>query len=208
MTFSLIRFNREILKLTKDFSKFGSCRHLCTEAPASNHQEVQAYYRTTEHNPINHDAKHIGRLYTVNLFQFFPPRWSLNQFWFQIPQEEFEFMAKNAESEKKCEFMTWKTFQRNDTLQEQTFMVRKQYVEMIQYLKQINWPEQDLTKFILWGKKGTGKTLTLSQIFHFAHKSNFIVIHLPKLKHWFRQYTGVSFWMLHNFWIQFTSFHL
>ena len=102
-------------------------------------------------------------------------------------------MAKNAESANNCEFMTWKTFQRNDTLQEQTFMVRKQYVEMIQYLKQINWPEQDLTKFILWGKKGTGKTLTLSQIFHFAHKSNFIVIHLPKLKHWFRQYTGVSF---------------
>ena len=73
MSFSLIRLNREILKLSKDFSKLGSCsRYLCSETPASNQQEVQAYYRTTEHNPINHDAKHIGRLYTVSWLQIFP----------------------------------------------------------------------------------------------------------------------------------------
>ena len=116
-------------------------------------------------------------------------------------------MNKNAETPEKSDFMTWKTFQRNETLQEQTFMVRKQYVEMIQYLKQINWPEQDLTKFVLWGKIGTGKTLTLSQIFHFAYKSNYIVIHLPKLKHWFRQYTGVSCLESHIVWIQFQPFY-
>ena len=60
-----MRFNREILKLSKDLPKLKNCRFLCSEIQAGSTTEIPAFYRTSEHNPVNHEPKHIGRLYTV-----------------------------------------------------------------------------------------------------------------------------------------------
>ena len=77
---------------------------------------------------------------------------------------------------------------RNLTLEEQTFMVRQSYLETLQYLKQVNWPEQNNVRFLLWGKNGTGKSTTMAQIHHYAIKSNFIVIKFHDVRFWFSHY--------------------
>jgi len=149
----------------------------CTASPSSLTSEVDKYYRTKENNPLNHDDKHLGRLYT-------------------IPQEEFNFLGNVIDDKYSIKFSTPQVLDRNDILQEQTFMVRRPYVETLQYLKQIKWPEQDNVRFILWGKFGSGKSVSLSQISHFALKSNFILLNfrdLRKLLSHYREATESEF---------------
>ena len=110
--------------------------------------------------------------------------------------DEFNFLIQGKEVHEKHDTMKIEEFPyqlllKNLSLQEHTFLARKQYIEMLQYLKQINWPEQDLARFVLWGNFGTGKSVTISQIFHYAYKANYIVINFPRLKSWFSHYNGV-----------------
>ena len=110
----------------------------------------------------------------------------------QIPNEEFKVLTLEAELPKDNQLLPNEMFARMNTLQENSLLVRKHYVELLQYLKQIHWPEQDLARFVLWGKRGVGRSITLAQIFHFAYNSNHIVIHFENLKKWFTEYKGVS----------------
>jgi len=77
---------------------------------------------------------------------------------------------------------------RNLALEEQTYMVRQPYLELLQYLRQVNWPAQDNLRFLLWGKMGTGKSTTMSQVHHWALNSNFIVIKFHSIRRWFSNY--------------------
>ena len=60
-------------------------------------------------------------------------------------------------------------------------MVRRPYVETVQYLRQVNWPEQENLRFLLWGRHGSGKSVSLSQVSHFALKSNYILLNFRDL---------------------------
>ena len=92
------------------------------------------------------------------------------------------------DQQNKSTFISTKLMKRNLALEEQTFMVRKPYLEILQYLRQINWSAQDNLRFILWGKMGTGKSTTMSQVHHFALNSNFIVIKFHSIRRWFSNY--------------------
>ena len=78
-------------------------------------------------------------------------------------------------------FLTPAIAKRNLALQESTLMVRRPYVEAVQYLKQIDWPQQDNLRLLLWGRLGTGKSITMCQISHFALKSDFIVLNFQDI---------------------------
>ena len=88
----------------------------------------------------------------------------------------------------KQAFIPTRVMKRNLALEEQTFMVRKPYLEMLQYLRQVDWPAQDNLRFLLWGRLGTGKSITMSQVHHFALNSNFIVIKFHSVRRWFSNY--------------------
>lgn len=60
--------------------------------------------------------------------------------------------------------------QRMSALQERSLMARRPYLEILQYLKQADLKDADNIKFVLWGKFGTGKSVTLCQLTHFAVK--------------------------------------
>ena len=106
---------------------------------------------------------------------------------FQIPEDEYKSMVKangveEGEAGQQIKFFTRRITERNQALNEHTFMVRKPYVETLQYLRQIDWAQQDNLRFVLWGKLGTGKSITLSQIHHFAFNSNFMVVNFHDIR--------------------------
>ena len=100
-------------------------------------------------------------------------------------------LTLEADLAKDNQLLPIEMFGRMNTLQENSLLVRKHYVELLQYLKQIHWPEQDLARFVLWGKRGVGRSITMAQVFHFAYNSNHIVIHFENLKKWFTEYKDV-----------------
>ena len=100
----------------------------------------------------------------------------------QIPQDEIDFLANVVDGKETIKFSNPGVMKRNALLHEHTFMIRRPYLETLQYLRQINWPEQENLRFILWGKLGSGKSVTLSQISHYALKSNFILLNFRDLR--------------------------
>lgn len=72
--------------------------------------------------------------------------------------------------------------QRMSALQDRSLMARRPYLEVLQYLKQADWHNNTNLRFVLWGKLGTGKSVTLCQITHFALKSNYILLNFRDLK--------------------------
>ena len=82
-------------------------------------------------------------------------------------------------------------FERNNVLQEQTLMVRRPALEIFQYLRQIDWANQNNVRFVVWGKDGCGKTVTLGHVAHFGLMSNFIVLNFHKFRLWFTHYREV-----------------
>ena len=47
---------------------FQNGKLFCTASPSSLTFEIDKYYRTKENNPLNHDDRHLGRLYTVGCY--------------------------------------------------------------------------------------------------------------------------------------------
>jgi hypothetical protein len=86
--------------------------------------------------------------------------------------------------------------QRNKTLEEHTFMVRRHNVELTEYLKQIQWAEQSNVRFIMWGKFGCGKSVSLGQMHHFGLKSNYIVLNFNKMRTYYVNYREVKIKLL------------
>ncbi len=147
-----------------------------------------AYYRTKESNAAKHDQSHLGRLYTVSPKS---PPWRIFLLSFsnkQVKLEDFEFVGFRLEEDGKQTLFPKDFYDRNQILMEQTLMVRRPALEIFQYLRQVDWQEQNNLRFVLWGKPGCGKSVTLSHVAHFALASNYIVLNFHKFKEWFTNY--------------------
>ena len=51
-------------------------------------------------------------------------------------------------------------------------------IDIINCLKAIDYTKPPI-KFVLHGKKGVGKSLTLVHVLHYAYENNFVLMHVP-----------------------------
>ncbi|EPQ08589.1 28S ribosomal protein S29, mitochondrial [Myotis brandtii] len=69
------------------------------------------------------------------------------------------------------------------TFNEACLMVRKPALELLHYLKNTNFAHPAV-RYVLYGEKGTGKTLSLCHIIHFCAKQDWLILHIPDAHLW------------------------
>ncbi|XP_072493906.1 small ribosomal subunit protein mS29 isoform X3 [Notamacropus eugenii] len=76
--------------------------------------------------------------------------------------------------------------QENDpvkTFNEACLMVREPALELLHYLRSTNFANPAI-RYVIYGEKGTGKTLTLCHAVHFCAKQNWLIMHVPDAHCW------------------------
>ncbi|EFA00920.1 small ribosomal subunit protein mS29 [Tribolium castaneum] len=134
--------------------------HFCQLSSAAQPQSdpKSHSFRTDENDPLKHTLDHVGQYY-------------------RVPQNECKVYLYGG-LPKSYEIQT-KTF--NETC----LMVRKPSVDIINCLKGLDYTKPAV-RFVLFGKKGSGKSLTMAHVLHYAQKAGFLLVHVPWLGNWMR----------------------
>lgn len=117
-------------------------------------------FRTLETNPTKHDAKHLGRFYTIS------PEVKKQLYTFGGLPKKFNMQTK--------------------TFTETCLMVRQPAVEIINHLNNTNF-NKPTNRFVLYGRDGVGRSLTMAHILHYGHVNDFLLVHIPWVASWFKQ---------------------
>uniref|UniRef100_A0A0N5A1F4 Small ribosomal subunit protein mS29 n=1 Tax=Parastrongyloides trichosuri TaxID=131310 RepID=A0A0N5A1F4_PARTI len=65
-----------------------------------------------------------------------------------------------------------------NTLSECTWMVRKPLLKILETLSSFEKDNNKSQRIVLWGNFGTGKSITLCQLLHYAHTQNWIIMNV------------------------------
>ncbi|XP_014244282.1 28S ribosomal protein S29, mitochondrial [Cimex lectularius] len=115
--------------------------------------------RIDETNPVKHTNEHLGLFYTVPVAdraKLFPAGGLPKSFLSSV-----------------------------DTFNEMCLMIRKPALDVINYLEKTDF-DKPVIRYVLFGKPGCGKTLTLAHIVHYAYLNQFVLVHVPWTWTWFR----------------------
>lgn len=117
-------------------------------------------FRTNETDPTKHTNDHIGQFYKVS------PEVNQQLFAYGGLPKKFAIQAK--------------------TFTETCLMVRSPAVDIIKCVRHM-----DLTKpcvrFVLYGKKGVGKSLSLAHVLHYGLNAGYLLVHVPWVGNWMRR---------------------
>uniref|UniRef100_A0A8C0CDH2 Small ribosomal subunit protein mS29 n=1 Tax=Balaenoptera musculus TaxID=9771 RepID=A0A8C0CDH2_BALMU len=69
------------------------------------------------------------------------------------------------------------------TFNEACLMVRRPALELLHYLKNTNFAHPAV-RYVFYGEKGTGKTLSLCHVIHFCAKQDWLILHIPDAHLW------------------------
>ncbi|XP_019383703.1 PREDICTED: 28S ribosomal protein S29, mitochondrial [Gavialis gangeticus] len=114
-------------------------------------EKPRAIFRTSESNPANHTEQHDCQHYS-------------------IPLEEVKVIFPHGLPRRFKEQI--------ETFKEACLMVRKPALELFGYLKSTNFA-QPAIRYVLYGERGTGKTMTLCHAVHYCAKQGWLVLHIP-----------------------------
>ncbi|XP_010210930.1 PREDICTED: 28S ribosomal protein S29, mitochondrial [Tinamus guttatus] len=152
-------------------SAMGSCceipsalgRALGSAAAAGSGRDAQssaegsrAVFRTAESDPANHGELHEGRHYNIAL------------------QEVRAVFPHGLPSPFQ---------QQIKTFNEASVMVRKPALELLTYLKSSSFANP-VIRYVIYGEKGTGKTMTLCHVVHYCARQGWLVLHVPDAHLW------------------------
>ncbi|XP_046404182.1 28S ribosomal protein S29, mitochondrial [Ischnura elegans] len=127
---------------------------------SANSDNSSRIFRTNESNPAKHGENHLGLFYTV------PP---------DVKQLLFQHGGLPKSFEKQVK-----------TFGETCIMVRPPALEIMEYMKAADYSGPAI-RYVLFGKAGCGKTLSLCHILHFGLVSGFLLVHVPWVPNWFRR---------------------
>uniref|UniRef100_A0A7N4NKT5 Small ribosomal subunit protein mS29 n=1 Tax=Sarcophilus harrisii TaxID=9305 RepID=A0A7N4NKT5_SARHA len=121
-------------------------------------EKSRAISRTQESDPAKHEEQHLSQHYN-------------------IPLEEVKTIFPHGFPPRFG--MQVKTFN------EACLMVREPALELLHYLKNTNFANPAI-RYVLYGEKGTGKTLTLCHAVHFCAKQDWLILHVPDAHSWMK----------------------
>ncbi|KFZ63014.1 hypothetical protein N321_08203, partial [Antrostomus carolinensis] len=104
----------------------------------------------------NHTEHHEGRHYS-------------------IPLEEVKAVFPHG--------LPYRFQQQIKTFNEACLMVRKPALELFTYLKSSNFAHPAV-RYVIYGEKGTGKTMTLCHVVHYCARQGWLVLHIPDAHLW------------------------
>ncbi|KAL0985224.1 hypothetical protein UPYG_G00154290 [Umbra pygmaea] len=119
-------------------------------------QETFSVFRTQENDPAFQSEQHLGQYYTL------PPSHLHTLFPHGLPPR-FQQQVK--------------------TFNECGVMVRQPALELISHLKGADYSKPAL-RFLLYGVKGSGKTLSLCHTIHYCSTQGWLVLHIPDAHRW------------------------
>ncbi|KAF6292714.1 death associated protein 3 [Rhinolophus ferrumequinum] len=143
----------------------GRLLHTGTQAPQNlaahlddqvSSERRRAISRTSENDPAKHEQQHEGQHYNI----------PLSDLKALFPQGLPPRYVKQVR-----------------TFNEACLMVRKPALELLHHLKNTNFAHPAV-RYVLYGEKGTGKTLSLCHIIHFCAKQDWLVLHIPDAHLW------------------------
>ncbi|XP_024283811.1 28S ribosomal protein S29, mitochondrial isoform X4 [Oncorhynchus tshawytscha] len=118
--------------------------------------ETFSIFRTQENNPACQSEQHLGQYYTV------PPSHFHTVFPHGLPPR-YQQQVK--------------------TFNEGCVMVRQPALELISHLKRADYSKPTL-RYLLYGVKGSGKTMSLCHAVHYFSKQGWLVLHIPDAHLW------------------------
>ncbi|KAK2844627.1 hypothetical protein Q5P01_011286 [Channa striata] len=118
--------------------------------------EPFSVFRTQENDPARQSQKHIGQYYT-------------------LPSSHVQNLFPHG--------LPWRYEQQVKTFNEAGMMVRQPALEVISYLKETDFSKPAL-RYLFYGLKGTGKTLSLCHTVHFCYTQGWLVLHIPDAHRW------------------------
>lgn len=117
-------------------------------------------FRTTENDPLKHTSDHLGQFYRLN------EKDKKSLFSYGGLPKSFQIQAK--------------------TFNETCLMIRQPSLDIINCIKSIDF-SKPAVRFVLYGKMGSGKSLSLAHILHYCFKNNFLIVHVPWVGNWMRR---------------------
>ncbi|KAM4580730.1 small ribosomal subunit protein mS29 isoform 1-T2 [Odontesthes bonariensis] len=112
--------------------------------------------RTQESDPAFHSEKHIGQFYT-------------------LPSAHVRSLFPHG--------LPWRYQQQVKTFNEACVMARQPALEVISYLKKADYSKPAL-RYLFYGLKGSGKTMSLCHTVHFCYTQGWLVLHVPDAHLW------------------------
>lgn len=117
-------------------------------------------FRTLENNPNNHTKEHIGKYYQIDE---------------ALRKKLFGHGGLPRKYEKQIK-----------TFNEACLMVRPQTIEIIDYIRRTDF-SKPVNRFVLYGEKGAGKSMTLAHLVHYGHQNDYCLVHVPYAPDWFKR---------------------
>nr|CAG4646249.1 EOG090X05V1 [Macrothrix elegans] len=117
--------------------------------------------RTNENNPIYHSHQHEGHFY-------------------KLQDETKKTLFYYGGLPKSFKDFT-------NSVNEFCVMIRKPALDIITCLKEHSRLGDPVVKYALYGKPGTGKSLSLAHIIHYGSEAGFFLVHVPWAANWFRR---------------------
>jgi len=135
-----------------------------------------SYFRTDEVNPANHDTSHLGRIYTVDP---------------EVPKLFGKELNPKENYNANNYFAPTKWVNRCSTLQETAIMVRDPALQIMNCIKNTDL-SNPAVRYMLYGRPGCGKSITLAHLTHFGHQEGFITMTMSQIKKWLTRYYEVA----------------
>ncbi|XP_069582035.1 small ribosomal subunit protein mS29 [Ranitomeya imitator] len=126
-------------------------RGRCSVVPPTQQPAPREVFRTTESDPDRQTSDDEGQFYSI-------PSESVRTIFPHGLPRRFQLQCS--------------------TFHETSIMVRRPALELIQYLRDSDLSQPALC-YVLYGKIGTGKSLTMCHVLHYCHSQGWLIVHLP-----------------------------
>ncbi|MGH0186261.1 UNVERIFIED_CONTAM: hypothetical protein FKN15_020783 [Acipenser sinensis] len=155
-------------------------------------ESPRAVFRTSESEPASHGEQHIGQFYTIPPSQASHREQHIGQF-YTIPPSQIKTFNEACLMVRKPALELIGYLKKANpahpsvryikTFNEACLMVRKPALELIGYLKKAN-PAHPSVRYVLYGERGTGKSLSLCHALHHCSLQDWLILHVPDAHLW------------------------